>query len=72
MEDLSKSVASDVISAMLQSDQMPFLNKTDFFNQMTSQTSAMTAIMEASNSKVNEIKNMFASIQAALHNGPSI
>jgi hypothetical protein len=72
MEDLSKSVASDVISAMLQSDQMPFLNKTDFFNQMTSQTSAMTAIMEASNSKVNEIKHMFTSIQAALHDGPSI
>ena len=39
---------------------------------MTSQTSAMTAIMETSNSKVNEIKNMFASIQAALHDGPSI
>jgi hypothetical protein len=72
MEDLSKSVASDVITAMLKSDQMPFLNKTDFFSQMTSQTSAMTAIMEASNSKVNEIKTMFTSIQAALHDGPPI
>jgi hypothetical protein len=72
MNDLSKSVASDVISAMLKSDQMPFLNKTDFFTQMTNQTTAMTAIMEASNAKVNEIKTMFGSIQTALHDGPPI
>jgi hypothetical protein len=72
MTDLSKSVASDVITAMLQSDQMPFLNKTDFFTQMTSQTTAMTAIMEASNAKVNDIKIMFSSIQNALHDGPPI
>jgi archaellum component FlaD/FlaE len=70
MNDLSKSVASDVISAMLKSDQMPFLNKTDFFTQMTNQTTAMTAIMEASNAKVNEIKTMFVSIQTALHDAP--
>jgi hypothetical protein len=72
MEDLSKSVASDVITAMLKSDSMPFLNKTDFFAQMTSQTSAMTAIMEASNSKVNEIKTMFTKIEASLRDGPTV
>jgi hypothetical protein len=72
MEDLSKSVASDVITAMLQSENMPFLNKTDFFAQMTSQTSAMTAIMEASNSKVNDIKTMFTSIEATLRDGQQI
>jgi hypothetical protein len=72
MEDLSKSVASDVITAMLQSDNMPFLNKTDFFAQMTCQTSAMTAIMEASNSKVNDIKTMFTSIEATLRDGQQI
>jgi hypothetical protein len=72
MEDLSKSVASDVISAMLQSDNMPFLQKTDFFAQMSHQTSAMTAIMEASNSKVNDIKTMFTSIEATLRDGPKI
>jgi copper homeostasis protein CutC len=54
MEDLSKSVASDVITAM------------------TSQTSAMTAIMEASNSKVNDIKTMFTSIKATLRDGQQI
>jgi hypothetical protein len=72
MNDLSQSVASDVITAMLKSDQMPFLNKTDFFTQMTNQTTAMTAIMEASNAKVNDIKTMFSSIQTALHDGPPI
>jgi hypothetical protein len=72
MEDLSKSVASDVISAMLQSDNMPFLQKKDFFAQMSHQTLAMTAIMEASNSKVNDIKTMFTSIEATLCDGPNI
>jgi transketolase len=72
MEDLSKSVASDVITAMLQSENMPFLNKIDFFAQMTNQTSAMTAIMEASNSKVNDIKTMFTSIEATLRDGQQI
>jgi hypothetical protein len=72
MEDLSKSVASDVIAAMLQSEAMPFLNKTDFFSQMSHQTTAMTAIMEESNSKVNEIKTMFTSIQASLRDGSHI
>jgi hypothetical protein len=72
MNELSKSVATDVIAAMLHSDQMPFLNKTDFFTQMTSQTTAMTAIMEASNTQVQEIKTMFTTIEATLRDGPPI
>jgi hypothetical protein len=71
MNDLSKSVATDVIQAMLHSDQMPFLNKTEFYTQMDSQTTKMTSIMEQSNLQVNEIKNMFSSIESSLRDGPS-
>jgi excinuclease UvrABC ATPase subunit len=72
MNDLSKSVAADVINAMLSSEQMPFLNKTEFYKQMNTQTMAMTSIMEQSNLQVNEIKTMFSSIQSSLHDGPAI
>jgi hypothetical protein len=72
MNDLSKSVATDVINAMLSSEQMPFLNKTEFYKQMDTQTMAMTSIMEQSNLQVNEIKTMFSSIQSSLHDGPAI
>jgi hypothetical protein len=72
MKDISKSVAADVINAMLSSEQMPFLNKTEFYKQMNTQTTAMTSIMEQSNLQVNEIKHMFSSIQSSLHDRPKI
>jgi hypothetical protein len=72
MNDLSKSVAADVINAMLSSEQMPFLNKTDFYKQMDTQTTKMSAIMEQSNLQVNDIKTMFSSIESSLRDGPTV
>ena len=72
MNDLSKSVAADVINAMLSAEQMPFLNKTDFYKQMDSQTTKMSAIMEQSNLQVNDIKTMFSSIESSLRDGPTV
>jgi hypothetical protein len=71
MQELSQSVASDVIAAMLKSDDMPFLDKTSFFKQMNHQTTTMTAIMETSNLQVTEIKRMFMTIESRLRDGPT-
>ena len=72
MQELSQSVASDVIAAMLKSDDMPFLDKTSFFKQMNHQTTTMTAIMETSNKQVTDIKQMFMTIESRLRDGPII
>jgi hypothetical protein len=71
MQELSQSVASDVIAAMLKSDDMPFLDKTSFFKQMNHQTTTMTAIMETSNMQVTDIKRMFMTIESRLRDGPT-
>jgi hypothetical protein len=72
MNDLSKSVATDVINAILHSDQMPFLNKTEFYQQRHTQRTAMTAIMEKSHDQDKEIKKVFYSIESSLGDGPTI
>jgi GTPase Era involved in 16S rRNA processing len=71
MQELSQSVASDVIAAMLKSDDMPFLDKTSFFKQMNHQTTTMTAIMETSKLQVTDIKRMFMTIESRLRDGPT-